>query len=601
MSVSSEKKINIFTYIFAVLVSIGLIWTIIAWEKEQKLQLHLDHITEDYLTAHNLIYIYHKKMASIIYETHIDTSDIKSLFISLQNADTLQKDELRKKLYTKLLPTYNLLTKNNLQQLHFHQNDTTSFLRFHRPKLYGDKLFEARETIAYVMKHHKAIDGFEEGRIYSGYRFVYPLMDGKNYLGSVEISFNSLIISKEFLQKLHLPTHLFISKELVANKVFENEWANYVDMDCHYCVEINNVEQLKAIHPQWYTHQFLARETTYYLKQSKGKTNFSIYEPQEQKVYTFLQITNPVSLKTVGYFIVKSSGQHVINKNRNAFFIGIFLTLFVVSITLFVYYTRKLNISLANRVKEELKKNRLKDQHLLHQSRLAQMGEMLNMIAHQWRQPLAAIGATASNLMMKYMMQKDVPAEYVQKEVELISEYTQHLSNTIDDFRNFFKTKKQLQKTDTTTLLEETLKIITPSMIHKNITITKQYQSKSTFQTYAQEVKQVLLNLIKNSEDVFGARQIDKPSIFIKTYDKDDYSVIEVLDNGGGIPKEHFEKVFEPYFTTKKELDGTGIGLYMSKIIIEEHCKGLLSVHNTETGACFTICLPRDIKEELSP
>ncbi len=233
-----------------------------------------------------------------------------------------------------------------------------------------------------------------------------------------------------------------------------------------------------------------------------------------------------------------------------------------------------------------------KDKQLLQQSKLAQMGEMISMIAHQWRQPLNAISATANNLSLKLELEEPDSA-YCQQEIALICDYAQHLSRTINDFRSFFKHDKQKESVLLGNLVEETLKIVAISLKNHNITLTTDYRDKIPVNTYTSELKQVILNLIKNAEDVLLENSIENPEITIITENVDNSHRLIVRDNGGGIPDKMIDKIFEPYFSTKLEKEGTGLGLYMSKKIIEEHCGGTLEATNENGGARFTVTLPQ--------
>ena len=252
------------------------------------------------------------------------------------------------------------------------------------------------------------------------------------------------------------------------------------------------------------------------------------------------------------------------------------------------------NSALEEKVSKTVAKLRENDIIMFQQSRLAQMGEMISMIAHQWRQPLNAIASTGTALKLKALMGKaneDVIIEATDK----ISFYIKHLSNTIDDFRDFFKPKKEKQKTNLDILVESALLIVQPSLDDKKIKVITELNSHSSFVSYANELKQVILNLIKNAEDILVEKEIKDPKITIKTYEKEDAYILEVLDNAGGIPKKIMPKIFDPYFSTKTKKDGTGLGLYMSKIIVEDHCKGVLEVENYKEGALFRIKVPKII------
>lgn len=228
---------------------------------------------------------------------------------------------------------------------------------------------------------------------------------------------------------------------------------------------------------------------------------------------------------------------------------------------------------------------------MLQQSRLAQMGEMISMIAHQWRQPLSSISTISSTLTMDVMLD-EYKKEFFQERLEMISDLSQHLSSTIDDFRSFFKESKGKESSSLTKIAEESIKIIKPSFTTTQITLHTLYETSDEINTYPNELKQVVLNLLKNAEDILLEKEIKDPQIWITCYSKEDATCLSIQDNGGGIDKGIIQNIFDPYFSTKKRKDGTGLGLYMSKTIIEEHCNGSLDVINAEHGALFTITLP---------
>ncbi|MDD5401010.1 MAG: HAMP domain-containing sensor histidine kinase [Sulfurimonas sp.] len=252
-----------------------------------------------------------------------------------------------------------------------------------------------------------------------------------------------------------------------------------------------------------------------------------------------------------------------------------------------------INKDLQERVMDEVYKNREKTLQIIQQSKLAQMGEMLNMIAHQWRQPLASISAISGTLSLDIMMD-NYKADFFQAKLDSIDELANYLSRTIDDFRNFFKNDKKLEHGELKDIVEKSFKIIAPCIETKNITISTDIDDDIFVYTYITEIKQVLLNIIKNAEDVLLEKNIANATIWVKGRKDEKYAELTIEDNGGGISDEVMSKIFEPYFSTKKDKEGTGIGLYMSKMIIEEHCKGKIDVQNGSNGAKFTINIPLD-------
>ena len=244
------------------------------------------------------------------------------------------------------------------------------------------------------------------------------------------------------------------------------------------------------------------------------------------------------------------------------------------------------NEVLNQKIKAEEERNKLQEKIMQQQHRLAQMGEMIAMIAHQWRQPLSAITAASGAIMIKASRDR-LSTEQAVELAQKIQDFSKHLSTTIDDFRNFFKSKKQKQITNFQQVTQSVLAIVDGSLVRNNIEISCKYDNVEDFISYENELKQVLLNLIKNSEDALNERDISDKKIEIYVQKR----TLKIHDNAGGIDESILSKIFDPYFSTKMKKDGTGLGLYMSKVIIEEHCNGKLQVQNTTDGALFEIDL----------
>ena len=251
---------------------------------------------------------------------------------------------------------------------------------------------------------------------------------------------------------------------------------------------------------------------------------------------------------------------------------------------------KQLNMHLQRQVHNEVEKNSRQQLMMMQHSRMAQMGEMLSMIAHQWRQPLTTINAATSTLKLKIMLDA-YEADAFDKKLDNILEYTRHLNDTINDFRNFFKENKTTVETTLEQVVESTVLLTQPILIEKQIELVYDLSCNKRIKTHENELRQVILNLIKNSEDALTENTVSEPSIVFRTFTNANRAILEIRDNAGGIPEHDLEKVFDPYFTTKLQ-DGTGLGLYMSKMIIEDHCKGTLTVRNEDGGAVFSIKLP---------
>ena len=244
----------------------------------------------------------------------------------------------------------------------------------------------------------------------------------------------------------------------------------------------------------------------------------------------------------------------------------------------------KLNHSLENRVNEEVEKNREKDKQMIQQSKMASMGEMIGAIAHQWRQPLNIISMSIQNLKYDYKEDKLEDEEYIKEFIEQNKKTIGFMSRTIDDFRNFFRVDKEKKEFDIFNSTQGVIDMILGELKSYNIDTTLSGDNFE-FIGFESEYQQVVLNIINNAKDALLENEIQNPKISIII---DKYS-ITIEDNAGGVPKNIIDRIFEPYFTTKEQGKGTGIGLYMSKMIIEENMGGSLSVKNSDNGAIFKI------------
>jgi histidine kinase len=241
-------------------------------------------------------------------------------------------------------------------------------------------------------------------------------------------------------------------------------------------------------------------------------------------------------------------------------------------------------------IQDDVTERNMKDRAFLMQTRQAQMGEMLSMIAHQWRQPLAIMSALISRQKINIMLERYTLEDIVHSFDEM-EKQVQHLSRTITDFKDFFKPDKETAMTKSSQIVSKTLELIEHTLMNKNINVEVSHQHDEAYRTYENELIQVMLNLLKNAQDACEEKKILKPLIRIRTDQEEGFVLLRVEDNAGGIDPQILSALFSPYATTKKE-NGTGLGLYMSKTIIEEHCHGTIRVENTAEGAAFTLRFP---------
>ena len=258
-----------------------------------------------------------------------------------------------------------------------------------------------------------------------------------------------------------------------------------------------------------------------------------------------------------------------------------------------------LNRGLEERVAQGVVQSQQKDHMMAQQSKLASMGEMIGNIAHQWRQPLNALSLLLQKQQL-FFERGLLTAEKLEENVAKGTSLINKMSTTIDDFRDFFKPNKEKADFDVKEAINSTLEIIDASLHNDNIELDIEIQEGLIVHGYKNEFSQVILNLINNAKDVLVEKKTDKAKIKLLTTLSDDGRVLNlhICDNGGGIPEISLDQIFEPYFTTKEEGKGTGIGLYMSKMIIEENMNGTISAKNTDEGAVFTISIA--LKKENS-
>ncbi|WP_457602509.1 transporter substrate-binding domain-containing protein [Nitratifractor sp.] len=315
--------------------------------------------------------------------------------------------------------------------------------------------------------------------------------------------------------------------------------------------------------------------------------------PETLQIINDKWTTAPKVLKTVDYSLLFKV-------------IAIFLLLFLIGVLAYLKLHRlnrqidTLNRTLEQRVREEVARSREKDRMVFHQNRLAQMGEMISMIAHQWRQPLNNLSILNQSL-QHHHRQGRLTAERLQTFEKSSTALIRQMSKTIDDFRNFFRPDKKAVTFTLDQVVEQVREIVAPVLEKEAIRLNIDVPSQSLQLTgYPNELGQVLLNLVNNAKDAFESNnKIKEKWIRLTIEDGKDSVRLIVEDNAGGIPAEYIDKIFDPYFSTKNAKNGTGLGLYISRQIVEEHMKGKLWAVNTEVGARFEMIFPKETEQQI--
>ena len=247
---------------------------------------------------------------------------------------------------------------------------------------------------------------------------------------------------------------------------------------------------------------------------------------------------------------------------------------------------------------------REKERLLLQQSKMATMGEMIGNIAHQWRQPLSSISTLSTGM----VLQKELGLlddEQLVHNLEKITGIVKYLSQTIDDFRNFYKQDKEVKTFYANEIIKKIKELVGVKYKSLGIKFIENIENIE-LKSYQNELLQVIINIINNAKDILVEKNLKNKLIFINIYQKENFVYFEICDNGGGISENIKDKIFEAYFTTKHQSQGTGIGLYMTYQIVTNNLKGEIWVENLEygynnekyTGAKFIVKIPQNLNNE---
>ncbi|MFC2074233.1 ATP-binding protein [Campylobacterota bacterium] len=520
----------------------------------------------------------------------------------------LQQEELRealhrqdrKKLYELSVPVYELLQSSNpfLKIMTFRLHDGTAFLRLHKPQMFGDSLHPSRKIIIETNKNQVAHTGFEVGKLEMVYRAVTPIFYKEHYIGTLEIGVRPDYIIQA-LKKVGYVQYGLLIKDLDKSAALEKRSLRKIGD--YFLVKSDPLftEELSKIDLNEHQTKLMCCDRLYAIE-----SDLDLFNYKDQPIAKILLGFDIHSISTRTNDLLLNSFVFI---STVIILIGalmhIGLNFFMKRLENTQIQLQELNETLEHKVQEEIKKNQVQEQHMLQQSRLAQMGELLSMIAHQWRQPLASINAIITTTKLRYAL-KDFDLEkksdqedlvsYTQKQLDNVEQSIINLSNTIDDFRDFYKPSKQKTITYIHKPIDKALTLIKASFKSNLINYTKEYADTPKIAMHLNEVTQVILNLLQNAMEELLEHKTENAMIYLKTSSDEDNVYIEVCDNGPGIDKKVIPKLFDPYFSTKENKNGSGLGLYMSKMIIEEHHKGKFYLKEENDLTCFVISFKKN-------
>jgi len=296
-----------------------------------------------------------------------------------------------------------------------------------------------------------------------------------------------------------------------------------------------------------------------------------------------ISVTDSSTIEVAIKLFTKHNIRRIVLTNNNGSFSGV-----VLQERLFDYIGEDID---RLKIEKEVEKRLEREYFLMQQSKLATMGEMIGHIAHQWRQPLSELGGIFMNLDSAYEF-GELDKNYLNNKVQDGNRLIKYMSNTIDDFRNFFIPDRNEEVFELFKYINSAINIIKATLVYYKIKLEINTPKEAVFILgYPSEFSQVILNLLNNAKDVLVERKIENPKITININLCDSKVVVCVEDNAGGVSKDIVDNIFDIYFSTKRDKGGTGLGLYMSKLIIETKLKGKIELNNTKDGAKFIITL----------
>ncbi len=620
-------KLSRYNYLFIAFIAVqAVLFFAIKDHGQAKIDDLLKVESKTIQTEYKSIYKTFEDLANTVFHGYINKPEITQII----------KNKNREELYSKLQKSYRYLTSIDFKQIHFHTKDNISFLRMHKPEKYGDNLTDFRYSIDYTNTNKTFISGLELGRVVPGFRFLYPLYDDQNkHIGSVEASFAVEAFTKKLTELFNVQTNFIIKKEIIKEEIFNSsssqyttslESSNYLLLQEDSTSKISkNKNKIKSIYSES-IKQIVE-------KKMGNETIFSLSARIDEydKIITFLPAFD-IEKKHIGYFVVyhdSSKLTNIIEQTNYEHIIGFLLVLGI----FFIFYkniqhkyllelevddkTKKLtqttilleeqtseleemNDSLEDKIKIEIDKNAKQERELFQQSKQAALGDMIGNIAHQWRQPLSAISTAASGMQLTYIAGVMNDEDFMNY-TDAITYNAKYLSQTIDDFRDFVKNDKKITRFDISESIEKCMKVVNSSINNHNLHIKTNFDKNIFISNFDNELQQAVINIFANAKDALkeNIANSDDRVIFISTYLEADCAIVSIKDTAGGISEDIMDKIFEPYFTTKHQSQGTGLGLYMTHQIICNSMNGTIEVHNDTftfndkeyTGAEFIIKL----------
>ena len=579
-------------------------------QQVNNLQLHYNLTIDNFLTDA-------KSFASIVK----NNKKVIKILLMAKKASKKERIILRQELYSLLLPLYKRAKEKGVHQFQFQFTDNTTFLRMHKPEKFDDDLSEVRYSYKHTNKTKKPVYGFEQGRSSHSIRYVYPIFDkDNNHIINAEVALSTNYIQDKLIKVNKIHSHFLVDKSIFDAKTWEtkhltSKYVNSIE-DENYMFSLDKHTDLKRLEE---TKQFIIPLKDEIKKHIDLKESFALHTQFNDKIniIAFLPIKNIKEKKVVAYLVsyTNSTQLYTILKDYNQLLLIVFIVLLIIFSLIYrnLEYRRNLEFSikektlqlqdlnknLEQKIEVAVKENRIKDELLASQAQSAALGEMMDAIAHQWKQPLGIIKLHVQSLSLGLEYGILATNDDIKDVNQKVALQVEHLVSTIDEFRSFFRPNKTQSNIKVNTIVNETILLMKDSLMADKVEVNIIGNENIKVTCSPNEFKHILINLVNNSMDAFEENNIQHRRIIFDIQKSQHNIIINVLDNAGGIPEDVITKIFTSNFTTKEEGKGTGIGLYLTKQIVEK-LNATIEVTNKEvsyenikyTGACFSITIP---------
>ena len=515
-------------------------------------------------------------------EEFINDKDILDAFAS---RDRKKLDKLTQIKFDKLIKD-----EPNFELICFGLPDMTAFYRAHVPNKFGDDISKVQGVLE-ANKLKRRVSGFLIAKLGLFYRVTFPVFKDGKHIGVIAFGINLNYVNDFIKNKFDTESAIIVN----TKQLKQSKWFNMLEEGSigNYTIISTNGELINQLSN---------------LKQNIDSKNLRMLD--ETKTYSVINDVNifGVKNKAIAKVILFQdiSSEIAIYQRYLYIFIGVLTILIIVlSYALIMTFNRflttivsinddlkDLNTHLEDRINNEVQKNREKEKQIFQQSKRAQLGEMIGNIAHQWRQPLSVISTTASGLELQKEF-GDLSDKEFSHGIKKIMETTVYLSTIIDEFRDFISSSDESSDFILQDSMDKMLRINEATLHSNHINLVKKY-SKEAINIHSKEgeISQVILNIINNAKDILCERDIKDKEITISVTANQHNAIIMIEDNAGGIEEDILPKVFDPYFTTRHQSQGKGIGLYMCNTIVTQNLKGEINVINGTRGALFSIEIP---------